>query len=121
MDLWRRQPSQWQTATLQAFRGGVPLCHTPITEEESMRGSIRTRYKGSWNIIIDMGYRPNPETAKPKRIQKWFTVRGTKRDAEKKLAELLHQANRNELVEPTRLTLGTWLDASLETATKPPA
>jgi|RhiMethySRZTD1v2_1073278.scaffolds.fasta_scaffold854123_1 hypothetical protein len=21
-----------------------------------MRGSIRTRYKGSWNIIIDLGY-----------------------------------------------------------------
>ncbi len=51
--------------------------------------------------------------------QKWFTVRGTKRDAEKKLAELLHQANRNELVEPTKLTLGQWLETWLTTAGKP--
>jgi integrase len=85
-----------------------------------MRGSIRTRYKGSWNIILDMGYRPDPETGKPRRVQKWYTVRGTKRDAEKKLAELLHQANRNELVEPTKMTLGQWLDEWLETAIKPP-
>src|SRR5262249_2263100 len=85
-----------------------------------MRGSIRTRYKGSWNIILDMGYRPDPETGKPKRIQKWYTVRGTKRDAEKKLTELLHAVNRNELVEPTKLTVGAWLDEWLETAIKPP-
>jgi integrase len=86
-----------------------------------MRGSIRKRYKDSWNIIIDLGYQPDPTTGTVKRRQKWFTVRGTKRDAERKLAELLHQANRNELVEPTtKLTVGQWLDAWLETAIKPP-
>jgi len=47
-----------------------------------------------------MATRPDPETGKPKRIQKWFTVRGTKRDAEKKLAELLHQANRTNWWSP---------------------
>src|SRR5262245_52916304 len=85
-----------------------------------MRGSIRTRYKGSWNIILDLGYQPDPQTGQLKRKQKWYTVRGTKRDAEKKLAELLHQANRNELVEPTKVTLGQWLDEWLETTIKPP-
>ena len=85
-----------------------------------MRGSLRRRYKGSWNIIIDLGYQPDPDTGQLKRKQKWFTVRGTKRDAEKKLAELLHAANRNEIVEPTKLTLGAWLEAWLETAIKPP-
>ena len=85
-----------------------------------MRGSLRTRYKGSWNIILDLGYQPDLQTGQLKRKQKWFAVRGTKRDAEKKLAELLHQANRNELVEPTRLALGAWLDEWLETAIKPP-
>jgi integrase len=85
-----------------------------------MRGSIRKRYTDSWNIIIDLGYQPDPQTGKLKRKQKWFTVRGTKRDAEKKLAELLHQVNRNELVEPSKLTLGAWLDEWLETAIKPP-
>jgi integrase len=85
-----------------------------------MRGSIQKRYKDSWSIIIDLGYQPDPTTGTLKRKQKWFTVRGTKRAAEKKLAELLHQANRNELVEPTRLTLGQWLEEWLETAIKPP-
>jgi integrase len=85
-----------------------------------MRGSIRTRYKGSWNIILDLGYQPDPQTGQPKRKQKWYTIRGTKRDAETKLAELLHAVNRNELIEPTKLTLGTWLETWLETAIKPP-
>ena len=60
-----------------------------------MRGSIRKRYKDRWSIIIDRGYHPDSTTGQLKRQQKWFTVHGTKRDAEKKLAELLHQANRN--------------------------
>jgi integrase len=85
-----------------------------------MRGSIRTRYKGSWNIILDLGYQPDPHTGHLKRKQKWFTVRGTKRDAEKKLAELLHATHRHELVEPTKLTTGQWLGTWLETAIKPP-
>jgi integrase len=85
-----------------------------------MRGSLRKRYKDSWNIIIDLGYQPDPTTGTLKRKQKWYTVRGTKRDAEKKLAELLHQVNRNELIEPTKLTLGQWLEEWLDTAIKPP-
>jgi integrase len=89
-------------------------------KEACMRGSIRTRYKGSWDIILDLGYQPDPQTGHLKRKQKWFTVRGTKRDAEKKLAQLLHATHRNELVEPTKLTVGQWLDTWLDTAIKPP-
>ena len=85
-----------------------------------MRGSMRSRYQGSWNIIIEGGYQPDPQTGKLKRKQHYYTIRGTKRDAEKKLAELVHAANRGELVEPTKLTLGTWLGTWLETAIKPP-
>ena len=84
-----------------------------------MRGSIRKRYKNSWNIIIDT-YDTHPETGARKRKKVWYSVKGTKRDAEQKLAELLQQANRNELVEPSKLTLGQWLDEWLETAIKPP-
>ena len=74
-----------------------------------MCGSLRKRYKDSWNIIIDLGYQPDPQTGQPKRKQEYFTVRGTKRDAEKKLVELVNQANRHELVGSTKLTLGEWL------------
>lgn len=84
-----------------------------------MRGSIRKRYKNSWNVIIDK-YETDPETGGSKRRRVWYTVKGTKRDAEKRLAELLNQANRNELVEPRKLTLGQWLDTWLDTAIKPP-
>jgi integrase len=85
-----------------------------------MRGSIRKRYKDSWNIILDVGYQLNPDTGKQRRVQKWFTVQGTKRDAEKKLAELVHNLHRSEYVEPSKLTAGEWLHEWLETAVKPP-
>jgi integrase len=55
-----------------------------------------------------------------KRVQKWFTVKGTKRDAERKLTDLLHKLHRGEYVEPSKLTLGEWLSEWLETAIKPP-
>jgi integrase len=85
-----------------------------------MRGSIRERYKDSWSIILDMGYRVQPETGKMKRVQKWFTVQGTKRDAERKLTELLHRLHSGEYVEPSKLTVGEWLIEWLETGIKPP-
>jgi integrase len=85
-----------------------------------MRGSIRKRYKASWNVILDLGYQITPGTGQQKRVQKWFTVQGTKRDAERKLTELLHNLNRGEYVEPSKLTLGGWLTEWLETAIKPP-
>ena len=85
-----------------------------------MRGSIQKRYQGSWNIILDMGYKLDPETGKQKRVQKWFTVQGTKREAEAKLVDLLHDANRGQLVEPSKMTLAQWLNEWLETAIKPP-
>jgi integrase len=85
-----------------------------------MRGSIRKRYEDSWNIILDVGYQVDPDTGKQKRVQKWFTVKGTKRDAERKLTELLHHLHCGEYGEPSRLTVGEWLIEWLETAIKPP-
>ena len=55
-----------------------------------------------------------------KREQKWFTVQGRKRDAERKLTELLHNLHRGEYVEPSKMTVGEWLSEWLETAIKPP-
>lgn len=50
--------------------------------------------------------------------QKWFTVRGTRKDAEKKLGDLLHAANHGTIVEPSKMTLGKWLTEWIDT-TKP--
>jgi hypothetical protein len=38
------------------------------------------------------------------------TVRGTKGEAQRKLRELLHSADRGEHVEPSRMTLRQWAD-----------
>ncbi len=84
-----------------------------------MRGSIKRRYRGSWSLILDAGYVTDPTTGLQKRKQRWITFRGTKKQAEDKLAELVRAANRNELPEPTKATFGEWLDDWLEKAVKP--
>jgi hypothetical protein len=67
-----------------------------------------------------MGYQIVPDTGRMKRVQKWFTVQGTKRDAERKLNKLLHHLHHGEYVEPSKLTVGEWRTEWLETAVKPP-
>src|SRR5262245_14030795 len=74
-----------------------------------MRGSIRSRSKGSHTIILDAGDAIDPRTGTLKRRQKWHTIRGTKRDAEDKLADLLRAAKHGTLVDPSTLTLADWL------------
>jgi integrase len=86
-----------------------------------MRGSLKQRYKGSWSLILDLGYQTDANTGLRKRTQKWITFRGTKKDAESHLTELLRSANRGEFVETSKLTLGEWLVDWLQKAIKPPA
>jgi len=86
-----------------------------------MRGSIKKRYKDSWTIILDLGTKIDPKTGKKKRNQKWITVRGSRKVAEAKLAELLHQFNQGQFVESSNVTLGEWLLEWVEKAIKPPS
>jgi len=71
-----------------------------------MKGHIRQRSKGSWTIWVDLGR--DPETGKRK--QQTLTVRGTKRDAERELRNLLHSLEVGSYVKPSRITLGQWLE-----------
>ena len=75
-----------------------------------MRGHIKQRAKGSWSIVIDVGRDPRSG----KRQQQWHTVRGTKKEAEAKLRELLHALEKGAYVRPQRITLGEWLEEWLE-------
>src|SRR5262245_48514745 len=87
-----------------------------------MRGSIKRRYRGSWSLILDLGYEPDPkDPSKLRRKQKWVTVRGTRKDAEDKLTDLVRDANRGEFVEPSKQTLGPWLTEWVEKIVKPKA
>jgi integrase len=70
-----------------------------------MKGHIRQRSKGSWTIVIDVGRDP----ATGKRRQHWHAVRGTKRDAERLLRDMLRNLEGGAYVKPTHLTLGEWL------------
>jgi integrase len=49
------------------------------------------------------------------------TFRGTRKQAETHLTELLRAANRGEFVETSKITVGQWLKEWLEKAVKPPA
>jgi len=83
-----------------------------------MRGSIRKRFKGSWNLILDIGVEINAETGARKRKQKYITFRGTRKQAEAKLAELVNTANGGVFVEPSKMTLGQWLREWLDAVVK---
>jgi len=70
-----------------------------------MRGHIRQRSKGAWSIVIDVGREPGTG----KRRQQWYTVRGTKKDAERELREKLRSLERGAYVKPQRISLGEYL------------
>src|SRR5262245_40871121 len=74
-----------------------------------MRGSLKQRSKGSWSIILDRDDNSDPATGRKKRRQKWVTVRGTKKEAEDKLADLLKEAKDGTCIDPSKLTLADWL------------
>jgi integrase len=68
-------------------------------------GSIRSQGKGSWELKFEAG--ADPATGKRKTIYR--TVRGTKRQAEAKLIELLNQAADGTLVDRRKETLAQYL------------
>ena len=84
-----------------------------------MRGHLVQRYKGSWSIVLDLGRRRDPQTGFLKRVQKWFSFRGTKKEAEEHLNDLLHRYHQGGVLEPSKLLLSDWLDRWLDTAVKP--
>ncbi len=89
-----------------------------------MRGCLRkakTQKRGlppavsSWDIILAMG-----RGADGKHKQKWIRFHGTQKQADQKVSELVGEVYRGEFIEPSKLTLGEWLDTWLETAIAPP-
>lgn len=79
-----------------------------------MRGHIKKRAKHSYSVVIDLGY-----DEYGKRRRQWVTVKGTKRDAERRLAELLHQLDSGTFVKPSRVTLADYLRRWLADYAKP--
>lgn len=71
-----------------------------------MRGNIRQRTKNSWTITIEL---PRDEITN-KRRQKYYTIKGNKKDAEKFLTEKLRELDTGILIETKSMKFGEYLD-----------
>ena len=69
-------------------------------------GHIRRRGEGSWELKWDIGRDP----ATGKRQTRYETVKGTKRDANRRLRAVLQSLDEGTYIEPSKLTLGGYLD-----------
>lgn len=69
-----------------------------------MKGNITKRGKNSWRLKFDAGRDP----AGKRKIQ-YHTFRGTKREAQLKLAELIASVASNAYVEPTKTTVAQFV------------
>lgn len=71
-----------------------------------MTGHVRRRGAKSWELKFDL--ETDPRTGK--RITRYHSFRGTKREAEAELVRLKAAADRGDYVDPTRITLSEFLD-----------
>ena len=77
-----------------------------------MRGSLTRRGAHSWRLKFDIERDP----ATDKRITKYVTIRGTRKQAEAELARLLAAHGAGTLVEPSKMTVAVYLRSWLTTA-----
>jgi len=75
-----------------------------------MRGHITKRGKDSYSIVLNLGR--DPSTGKRK--QQWVSVKGTKREAEKRLSELLNQLDNGVYMKSGKTTLSDFLERWLK-------
>lgn len=75
-----------------------------------MRGSIRKQSKSSWRITVSLG----KDFATNKYTKYQETFRGTKRDAENRLAEIISELNKGITINPEKYTFGEFLDKWLK-------
>jgi integrase len=75
-----------------------------------MRGHITKRGKNSYSIAISLG----KDAATGKYKYQWVSVKGTKREAEKHLAELIHQLDNGTYIKPGKTTLAEYLERWLK-------
>jgi integrase len=78
------------------------------------QGHIRPQGEGSWQLKFDLGRDP----VSGKRISKFVTFRGNKRQAQAELTRLLAQRDAGSYVDPTKMTVAEylqhWLAAGVE-------
>jgi integrase len=78
-----------------------------------MKGNITRRGANSWRLKFDLDR--DPKTGK--RLSRFVTVRGTKKDAQAELARLLAAQDAGTLVEPSKTTVADYMRSWIDTAT----
>lgn len=68
-----------------------------------MKGSVIKR-GASWSVVVDLG-----RDGTGRRVRKWHSGYGSKREAERARIELLSRLDRGSYVAPSKLTLGRFL------------
>jgi integrase len=71
-----------------------------------VRGHIRRRSEHSWELKYELG--TDPRTGR--RMTKYASFKGTKREAQAELVRLMETVRRGEHVDPTKLTVAEFLD-----------
>ena len=74
-----------------------------------MKGTIRQRNPGSWEIQVFLG-----RDANGKRIRKTETIRGKKSDAQRRVREILAELDRGIAPTKVQYKVGEWLDKWLQ-------
>jgi len=75
-----------------------------------MRGHVCKRSKNSWTVVVELPRDPVTN----KRRQKWVTIIGTKKEAEKELARLINELETGFYTKPSKTTLSEYLTMWLE-------
>ena len=80
-----------------------------------MRGYVRKRGKDSYSIAVSLGR--DPATGKYKYV--WEGVRGTRKDAERRLSEVLHRLDTGAFLCPSKTTVADYLRRWLQEYVRP--
>ncbi|HEX9322844.1 MAG TPA: site-specific integrase [Xanthobacteraceae bacterium] len=73
-----------------------------------MKGHLIERSPGKWAIVLDV---KDPATGKRRR--KWHSFSGTKREAQKRCAELITEIGQGAYIEPSKQTVARYFEAWL--------
>jgi integrase len=73
-----------------------------------MKGHIRERSPGRWAIVIDA------RDAAGKRKRRWFSFQGSKREAQRRCAELIADTRGGSATSPDRMTVEQYLERWLD-------
>lgn len=75
-----------------------------------MKGHLRKRGVNVWAIVLELGRDPITH----RRRQRWVTVHGNQRQAERRLSELVAEVNAGSYVEPSKLTVADFFERFFE-------